>query len=108
MRAVPGLPGLIDAMASSGGSRRLRPKGQDAQGSRELWKVRHDGLPNQVEIDLEVAMGNDLPHLVGGSKRQLGMRRCEIREAMSDALACFSDDLEISDDSVLDESIGSE
>jgi hypothetical protein len=94
--------------SSNGVSRRHLPKGQDAQGSRELWEIRHDGLPNQVEIDLEVAMGKDFPHLMSGSERNLGMRRCEIWEAMSDALAYFSDDLEITDDGVLDESISHE
>ena len=74
----------------------------------EAWEVLHDGLPNDVEVDLEVAMGHGIPHLIGRTERYLRMQCREIRESSSDAMACFSDDLEISDDGVLDESISHE
>ena len=74
----------------------------------EAWEVLHDGLPNDVEVNLEVAMGNGIPHLIGRTERYLRMQCCEIRESSSDAMACFSDDLEIPDDGVLDESISHE
>ena len=75
------------------------------KGMGEAWEVFHDGLPNDVEVDLEVAMGNGIPHLIGRTERYLRMQCCEIRESSGNAMACFSDDLEIPDDGVLDEFI---
>jgi len=60
-----------------------------------------DRLPDDLEIHIEIAVGQGIPHLVSELERNFLMRLCKLRVVLANVVRRFADDLERPNDGIL-------
>ena len=73
-----------------------------------MRQVVSNRVPDDVQVDFEMAVRQGIAHFIRGCKRSLRVFPFEFRGVSRNIAASLSDDLEISNDGVLNQRVGLE